>query len=117
VSAASLRVVVVDDHPSFRRAARELLAWRGLAVVGEAGCADTALGLVAALSPDAVLLDVRLGKDNGVRVARELRRRHPRLGIVLVSTDAYAGAPACAGVLGPLPKERLADLDLAALLQ
>lgn len=112
---ATLRIVVVDDHPSFRRAARELLAWRGLDVVGEAGCAAAALPLVAAMSPDAVLLDVRLGDDSGFRVARELRRRHPRLGIVLVSADA-AGAPACACGHGPLPKEQLAEVDLPALL-
>jgi two-component system nitrate/nitrite response regulator NarL len=116
VPALPLRVVVIDDHPSFRRAARELLAWRGHAVVGEAGCAATAVPLVAALRPDAVVLDVRLGEDSGLRLAGDLRRRHPGLGIVLVSTDAEAAVRACAGVHGPLPKERLAEIDLAALL-
>jgi DNA-binding NarL/FixJ family response regulator len=54
-------VLIVDDHPGFRQAARALLAARGFAVVAETDCAVGALHVAARLEPDAVLLDVRLG--------------------------------------------------------
>jgi len=62
------RVLVVDDQPDFREAARLLLERRGYAVAGEAGCAATALDTVERLAPEAVLLDVRLGGDDGFDV-------------------------------------------------
>src|SRR4051812_47676121 len=56
----SVTVLIVDDHPGFRRFARRLLEEAGFAVVGEA--ADGASGMAAArdLAPTAVLLDVML---------------------------------------------------------
>ena len=63
------RVVVVDDHPTFRHAARMLLAARGYDVVGEASCAASALDAVERHAPQAVLLDVRLGDDDGFEAA------------------------------------------------
>jgi DNA-binding NarL/FixJ family response regulator len=53
---APLRVLIIDDQPVFRRAARELLEARGYSVVGEAGCAAAALEGAKQLEPDAVLL-------------------------------------------------------------
>lgn len=53
-------VLIVDDHPTFRRFARRLLEETGLDVVGEAVDGESALRSVAALAPDLVLLDVML---------------------------------------------------------
>jgi len=83
----SARILIVDDHPVFRSAARALLTARGYAVVGEASCTRTALDAAARLSPDGVLLDVHLGTDSGVDVARALTRAQPALAVVLVSSD------------------------------
>jgi len=66
-STSAPRVLVVDDERTFRDAARQLLERRGYAVVAEAGCAGTALDAVARVAPQAVLLDVRLGHDDGFR--------------------------------------------------
>jgi DNA-binding NarL/FixJ family response regulator len=52
--------LIVDDHETFRVAARELLAAAGFVVVGEAGDGPGALAEVARLVPDVVLLDVQL---------------------------------------------------------
>ena len=62
------QVVIVDDQPVFREAARQLLAARGYDVVAEAGCAEGAVDAVERHEPHAVLLDVRLGEDDGLAV-------------------------------------------------
>lgn len=51
MSPRPLRVLVVDDHPGFRRAARALLGACGFLVVGEADCGAGAQHLVDALRP------------------------------------------------------------------
>ena len=80
------RVLVVDDHSSFRRGARMLLADEGFEVVGEAEDGAAALALADDLEPDLVLLDVQLPDFDGFEVASRLLRRRPWLAIVLVST-------------------------------
>src|SRR4051794_19346804 len=110
---APVRVAIVDDHPSFRRSARELLALRGHDVVGEADCAAAAYEVIARCRPDLVLLDVRLGGESGFDVARTLAKTHPSLAVLLVSAcdldlDLVVGSPA----RGFMPKWRLATVDL-----
>lgn len=64
--------LIVDDHPSFRAAARLLLESAGFLVVGEAGDGATAVSEARRLTPDAVLLDVNLPDTDGFAVAAEL---------------------------------------------
>ena len=85
-----MSVVIVDDHPTFRSAARELLTARGYAVIGEADCAAAAHALVARVVPDAVLLDLQLGDECGFDVAWALTRTHPELRVLLVSAAGDA---------------------------
>ena len=67
-----LRVIIVDDHPSFRSMAARILTSGGFTVIGEE--ADGCTGLVAAqrLRPDLVLLDVQLPDIDGFQVADAL---------------------------------------------
>src|SRR3954452_9977975 len=81
------RVVIVDDHSTFRHAARMLLVARGYDVVGEASGAASALEAGERHAPQAVLLDVRLGDDDGFDVCGALTRFHPELAVVLASAD------------------------------
>jgi DNA-binding NarL/FixJ family response regulator len=90
-------VIIVDDNAAFRRAARELLESSGLTVVAEAGDGREAREACRRHAPGGVLLDVNLPDTSGHALARELRREHPGLRILLTSTDA-----ACAG-LGDVP--------------
>jgi DNA-binding NarL/FixJ family response regulator len=112
-----VRVLIVDDHAEFRELARELLSVKGFEVVGEAGCRASALEAAERLRPDAVLLDLGLGQDSGVDVARELSRACPRPAVLLVSNadfDAGEDMLEIAGVQGFLFKWRLARVDLGA---
>jgi DNA-binding NarL/FixJ family response regulator len=113
-SADTPRVLVVDDEPVFRDAARRLLERRGYAVVAEAGCAASALDAVERFAPQAVLLDVRLGDDDGFEVCRRLVRARPGLAVLLASTAEYdpcGELVASSGARGFVSKTRLLDTD------
>jgi DNA-binding SARP family transcriptional activator len=70
---AGLRVVVVDDHPLFRTGLRAALeTGTEITVVGEAGDAEEAVAVVAATSPDVVVLDLHLPGASGVEIAARL---------------------------------------------
>ena len=107
------RVLVVDDQETFRRAARMLLTARGYDVVAEASCAATALEAVELHDPQAVLLDVRLGHDDGFEVCDVLTRSRPWLAVLLASATAR-GDPvrvSRCGARGFVPKSRLHAID------
>ena len=65
-------VVIVDDHPTFRRFARRLLEATGYTVVGEADSAAAAVEAVQRLRPAAVLLDLLLPDGSGLDVVPQL---------------------------------------------
>jgi DNA-binding NarL/FixJ family response regulator len=113
-----VRVLIVDDEPVFREAARALLEARGHVVVGEAHAGRAALAAAARVAPDAVLLDVSLGAESGFDVARALTHRWPKLAVLLVSVTDAGVSPtrvrAC-GARGFLLKERLVAADFATL--
>ena len=107
-------MLLVDDQPDFRQVARLLLERRGYAVVAEAGCAASALDAVQRYAPEAVLLDVGLGYDDGFDVCRRLTRARPALAVLLTSTgdhDQCDGLVASRGARGFISKARLLDTD------
>jgi DNA-binding NarL/FixJ family response regulator len=68
-----IRVVVVDDHPVFREGTAALLAREpDLTVVGVAADLESARAILARDPPDVVLLDIRLGDENGLAIIEEL---------------------------------------------
>jgi len=89
VNAAPLRVLIVDDEPLARARARRLVdAAGGAVVVGEAGSAAEARGLIASLHPDLLLLDIQMPGEDGFALLRDLA---PRPAVVFVTAfDHYA---------------------------
>lgn len=105
-----MRVLVVDDHPSFRRLATRLLTEAGFTVVGEVADGDAAIREVQRLRPDLVLLDVVLPDRSGLSVARELALTEKGPRVVLISSrsrsdfgDSFEWPPGCSF----LPKHEL----------
>src|SRR5215212_7768512 len=82
-----VRVVIVDDQSVSRKAARDILTARGYDVVAEAGSAESAVGAVERHAPDAMLLDVQLGEDDGFAVCETVTRIQPDLAVVLASAE------------------------------
>src|SRR3954471_14675886 len=88
-----LRCLIVDDNASFREEIRGLLAEQGLDVVGGAGSAAEAHRLIADLRPDVALIDIDLGDESGLELARNLGEQ-PGQGevphLILISTHEGA---------------------------
>ncbi len=113
------RVLIVDDHPGFRAAARRLLELEGYVVVGEAENGLTAVDAALALRPDVVLLDVQLPDIDGFEVAERLSGQAGAPNVVLTSSreaadygPCLAATPAC----GFLPKAELSASGIADIL-
>lgn len=108
-------MIVIDDHPSFRRTAIEMLRAVGYEVVGEAATGREGVAAVEASDPDVVLLDVQLPDIDGFEVLRLLDdgTRSPK--VVLVSTrsaEDYATRLENASAAGFVSK---VNLDLTTL--
>jgi CheY-like chemotaxis protein len=118
-SLTATTAVIVDDHPTFRRFARELLESAGLVVLGEAGDGAAALAAVRELRPDVVLLDVLLPDTSGFEVARALAAGPERPLVLLTSSRSAAdlGGPGVwDGAAGFIAKSELTVDALGALL-
>ena len=113
------RVLIVDDHPSFRASARVLLEAEGFDVVGEAADGISGLAASAALGPDVVLLDINLPDLDGFDVATRLCVDGSAPKVVLTSSrDPREFGPLVkrSGAQGFIPKGELSGAALCALL-
>lgn len=110
-------VVIVDDHSLVREGLRSLLTqFSDIEVVGEAGTVDEAIRVITHVQPDLVLLDLRLGEEEGVDVARQLRALESEVTILMLSvhdTSRHLREALAAGADGYLLKS-VAAADLAA---
>ena len=83
----TLRCLLVDDNLGFLEAARSLLEREGIDVVGVATTGTDAMVQVVELHPDVALVDVRLGAENGLEVARRLlETSDSSMSVILIST-------------------------------
>ena len=113
------RLLIVDDHAGFRKAAAALLGAEGFDVVGDASDAGSAIRQVARLRPDVVLLDVQLPGFDGITLAWLLSREPYPPDVVLISSrdaSAYGDRLGSAQARGFLPKSGLSGEALAALV-
>ena len=113
----AVRVLIVDDHPSFRASARTFLELDGFEIVGEAVDGASALDLAAELEPELVLLDIALPDANGFDIAERLAGG--RAQVVLTSSREQRDLGSrvrSSGALGFVPKDQLSGAALSALL-
>lgn len=82
------RCLIVDDNPIYLSEARDLLQRQGMRVVGVASNSGDALAIAASDRPEVVLVDVDLGAESGLDVARALAMSDERVPVILIS--AYA---------------------------
>jgi len=95
VASAKIRVLVVDDSAAIRRLLRSLLDTDpGLNVVGTAANGQSALDQIGELKPDVVTLDIEMPIMDGLTCLREIRRRWPRLPVIMLSTLTERGGAA-----------------------
>ena len=114
-----MRVLIVDDHPSFRATARTLLESEGYEVVGEAETGAEAIEAVRRTKPDVVLLDVQLPDIDGFEVTERLHANGRMPHVILTSSRDVVDYGSCiddSDALGFVPKGELSGAALAALL-
>jgi DNA-binding NarL/FixJ family response regulator len=105
-----------------REGLARLLLEAGFEVVGQAGDAEGLLAQVARQRPDVAIVDIRMPPthtDEGLRAAREIRERHPGVGVLVLSQfvrPAYAIELLTGGAdgVGYLLKDRISDLGQLA---
>jgi DNA-binding NarL/FixJ family response regulator len=114
-----VRVVIADDSRLLREGIASFIRGEGIEIVAEAASPEELLAAVDEHEPDVAIVDIRMPPtqtDEGIQAAHEIRRRHPGMGIVLLShhvdvgvaTQLLAEAPQ---YLGYLLKERVSDLE------
>ena len=80
------RIVIVDDHPLFRKGLEQLIHSDGtFAVCGEAGNAADAMEVIRKLNPNLAIVDLSLPGANGIELIKNIRAEFPKMPILVVS--------------------------------
>jgi DNA-binding NarL/FixJ family response regulator len=121
IGRATTRLVLVDDNDLVREGLRDMLADEpDIEVVGEAADGREALVLCTHLQPDLVLMDVRMPNMDGLASTRELKRRHSKISVLMVTAHDdpdYLLEALKAGAAGYVLKDATQDEIIAAVRQ
>ncbi|MBM4018293.1 MAG: response regulator transcription factor [Planctomycetes bacterium] len=113
------RILVVDDHPIVRQGLVQMIGSESdLEVCGQAESAAEALRAIAATAPDAAIVDLSLKGSSGLELLKDIKVRHPRLPVLVLSVfdeAMYAERALRAGARGYMMKEEAAEKVLTAV--
>jgi DNA-binding NarL/FixJ family response regulator len=121
-----VRVVIADDSRLLREGIASLVRGEGIEVVAQASSPEELLAAVDSFEPDVAIIDIRMPPtqtDEGIQAAHEIRRRHPDMGIMLLSQHVEVGVATqllaeSPKHLGYLLKDRVTDpADFAGSLR
>jgi two-component system, NarL family, response regulator LiaR len=114
-----IRILVCDDQVVVCEGLRAILGTvAGLEVVGVAHDGAEALGLIAALHPNIVLMDLKMPVMNGIQATREIRTRFPEVRVLVLTTydlDEWIFDAVRSGAAGYLLKDTPRDMLVAAI--
>jgi two-component system invasion response regulator UvrY len=115
-----IRVLIADDHPIVRRGLRQIVADQpDMTVVADTGDGREALQLADSNPLDVIVLDMSMPGLSGLEVLNQLKRRHPRLPVLVLSAHPegeLAMRLLKAGAAGYLNKE-IAPEELAGAIR
>ncbi|HSW51912.1 MAG TPA: response regulator [Sulfuricaulis sp.] len=103
-----MRVLLIDDHALVRKGLEELLRSRGVEVVASVGSGEEGIQQALALTPDVVLLDIKMPGMNGIETLEKLRASNvtvPILMLTMSRDDADLRAALHGGAAGYLLKD------------
>ena len=113
----SCRVLIVDDHPLFRRGLVQLLRTiPAFVLVGEAASGAEGLVLARELRPDLILLDLNMRDGDGLDMLRGLRTARSEARVVMV-TVSDSGEDVVAALRGGVEGYLLKDMEPEAMLE
>lgn len=103
----TIRILLVDDHNVVRSGLGQMLELEeDIKVVGEASNADEALKMIDMISPDIILMDIKMSGMDGVRLTKEIKRRIPSCNIIMFTLHGdYLTQAINAGATGYLLKD------------
>ena len=112
-----IRILLVDDHQVVREGLRRMLELEAdFRVVGEASDAKEALTQVDALSPEVILMDIKMRGVDGIELTREIIEKYPSSRIIMLTLyDEYLSRAIEAGAKGYLNKDIKRDELLRAI--
>lgn len=114
-----IRVLIADDHPVVREGMKQILADAAdMVVSGEAVDGQDLLEKVRAKDWDVVVLDLSMPGPSGLELVKEVKRRRPGLGVLVLSMhaeDQFAVRVLKAGASGYMTKETAPDELIRAL--
>ncbi len=114
-----IRVLLVDDQTIIREGIRSLLtAHDDLSIIGEAGDGVRAVELAKSLTPDVVLMDIRMPKLDGVEATRQIKAEMPDTVVIVLTTfddDEYVIKAMTYGATGYLLKDIGSDKLVEAI--
>src|SRR5580704_4343676 len=86
-SAKAKRIVIVDDHPLFRKGLEQLINSTddSFAICGEAGDAADGISRIRELKPDLVIVDLSLPGANGIELIKNIRAEFEKLPVLILS--------------------------------
>lgn len=106
------RILLAEDHALVREGIKKIVEdFADLQVVGEVGDGLQLLELLKTLSTDLVILDISMPQMSGIEAAKEIKRRYPRVKVLILTMHKkkeYLSTAIGAGVDGYLLKEDLA---------
>ncbi|HBE73709.1 MAG TPA: DNA-binding response regulator [candidate division Zixibacteria bacterium] len=112
-------VFIVDDHPLVRQGLAMLIDMQGdLRTAGEASDFQQALEGIASAKPDLAIVDLSLKGTDGLELTKALRKRHPRLAVLVISMydeAIYAERALKAGARGYIMKREANEELLNAI--
>jgi len=103
----TIRILVVDDHQVVREGLRHMLELEAdMEVVGEANGAKEALTQVESLSPEVILMDIKMPGVDGIELTRQLKEKQPFCNVIMLTLyDEYLAEAIEAGAVGYLLKD------------
>jgi len=105
---SGIRVFLVDDHGVMRMGLRQLLVRRGFEVSGEAETAADAVARITAIRPNVALIDLSLGRDDGMALLEKLNAAVPEVNLIVYSMyddPLYVRKAVAAGAKGYVTKD------------
>lgn len=114
-----IRILLVDDHQVVRDGLRNMLAEEAdMEVVGQSAGGEEALTLVAEHAPNIILMDIKMPRMNGIKLAYLVKQKSPDCGIIMLSLyDEYLTQAMGAGARGYLLKDISRDELIQAIRQ
>lgn len=115
------QILVVDDHPIVREGLRQLIDQQAdMVVSGEAGGIDDALSQIKKSAPDAAVVDISLGRENGLELIGKIRALGSQVPVLALSMHdemVFAERALRSGALGYVMKQEGTSQLLNAIRQ